>query len=422
MRKLIIFFVALLTLQVNAQEQVTSNLLSYVETIINNAPHSGGSNEYQVPTTEQLDIFKNVIRSMVNEDYATANTIAEGIGYKVVQLLDTNGTTHYILQNNSTNYWGTFIFNPTAERENLIIQSPHSFYDSYTGLQGILVHRVAKTFAFFMNGTHRCNSTSYSVCDGTTTACGSSGPYRVSDQAHNINNTFQAATQVLEEEMVDPIYIQLHGFSKGSTDPYLIMSNGTSYQPAGTDYIALLRDALLNIDGVLTFKIAHIDTDWTRLIATTNTQGRLVNGSSNPCSSSATQNVGRFIHIEQERSRLRDSETDRLKMANAVIAAFPATSTAIEDYCEVEIQNDIRMYPNPFNSMTNIIFSIAQPGNVEVALYDILGRKLATLYDGFASPGNHTILYEADHLGSGIYFVLFNSNQGAVTRKITYIK
>ena len=66
------------------------------------------------------------------------------------------------------------------------------------------------------------------------------------------------------------VFVQLHGFGKRTNDPYLIVSNGTRVTPT-VDYISLIEQELFKIDPSLTFKIAHINQDWSRLIAFTNT-------------------------------------------------------------------------------------------------------------------------------------------------------
>ena len=99
------------------------------------------------------------------------------------------------------------------------------------------------------------------------------------------------------------------------------MSNGTAETP-GTDYATLIKDALLEEDNTLTFKIAHIDTDWTRLRGFTNTQGRFINSSPDPCRISATETSGRFIHIEQAKPKLRQNATGWAKMSNALGTVF----------------------------------------------------------------------------------------------------
>lgn len=62
---------------------------------------------------------------------------------------------------------------------------------------------------------------------------------------------------------------------------------------------------MLAIESDLTFKIVHVHTDSTRLTAFTNTQGRFLNQSNNPCLQNAINPSGRFIHIEQEFDRFR---------------------------------------------------------------------------------------------------------------------
>jgi hypothetical protein len=99
------------------------------------------------------------------------------------------------------------------------------------------------------------------------------------------------------------------------------MSNGTRETPT-TDYATLIKDALLIEDNTLTFKLAHIDTGWTRLIGFTNTQGRLINNSTDHCNTSATTTSGRFIHIEQEKSKLREDASVWAKMSNALGSVF----------------------------------------------------------------------------------------------------
>ncbi len=146
------------------------------------------------------------------------------------------------------------------------------------------------------------------TCAGISTVCGGN-KYRTSDLAHNVNGTFQKSTEILESGISALIVIQPHGFNKDGSDPDLIMSNGNVNEPT-TDYLSSLKDNLLIEDNKLTFKIAHIDTSWKELLATTNTQGRLINGSNNPCGKSASSNAGRFLHIEQAYDSLRDSESN----------------------------------------------------------------------------------------------------------------
>jgi len=61
-------------------------------------------------------------------------------------------------------------------------------------------------------------------------------------------------------------------------------------------------------------------------------------------------------------------------------------------------------YPNPFNPTTKIDYDLPYDGKVNIILYDITGRKVATLINEVRTAGYYTIVYNAAHLSSGTYF------------------
>ena len=83
-------------------------------------------------------------------------------------------------------------------------------------------------------------------------------------------------------------------------------------------------------------------------------------------------------------------------------------------------------YPNPFNPSTRISFSVPaelKSGQVStLKVYDILGREVATLHNGPAEPGMHTVIFEANRLSSGIYICRFISGGYNKTIKMTLLK
>lgn len=328
-RIIMIAIVLLIGTPVYNQVQISGTLSNYVIDFLwsDSFPMENGD-DYQHPSAAQSTQWENAVTAILQGNYSLANTTASGFGYRIVEFYDeTLLKTYYILekQSVSTNHWGMFVYNPNATRAKLFIQSPHPRHDTYTGRQGAYIFRYQDCRAFFVSGTHRCNSTTNSGCSGTTTVCGPSGPYKISDQPHTVDGTLQITTNLLMQQINNLIVIQPHGFSKGEDDPHLIMSNGTRITPSA-DYVAMIRDNLLIADDTLTFKIAHIDLTWDRLIALTNTQGRLINNSVNPCSNNATQSTGRFIHIEQAFT-LRNSTATRKKLSDAVGLTFPVAST-----------------------------------------------------------------------------------------------
>jgi len=74
---------------------------------------------------------------------------------------------------------------------------------------------------------------------------------------------------------------------------------------------------------------------------------------------------------------------------------------------EIRLPSEIALlqnYPNPFNARTVIEFSLGRQSNIELELFDILGRKVGTLADGVRDAGRHKVVWGAEGLSSGIYF------------------
>jgi M6 family metalloprotease-like protein len=72
--------------------------------------------------------------------------------------------------------------------------------------------------------------------------------------------------------------------------------------------------------------------------------------------------------------------------------------------------------PNPFNPSTQIRFQLPEGNNVMLTVFDVLGRKVAELVNGYLQPGYHSVTWDATAVASGVYFArLTVSNElGAV--------
>jgi hypothetical protein len=80
-------------------------------------------------------------------------------------------------------------------------------------------------------------------------------------------------------------------------------------------------------------------------------------------------------------------------------------------------------YPNPFNPETAIEYRIPIASNVKIVIYDMMGREINTLVDGFMPAGGHTIQWDGRsgdglRLPSGIYLVRMRAGEFSETRKI----
>lgn len=79
-------------------------------------------------------------------------------------------------------------------------------------------------------------------------------------------------------------------------------------------------------------------------------------------------------------------------------------------------------YPNPFNPSTKIEFLIAEESFVDVKVYDILGKEVATLVNETRSAGNYSVKFNANGLSSGIYFYQLTTDKFTATKKFTLLK
>ena len=79
-------------------------------------------------------------------------------------------------------------------------------------------------------------------------------------------------------------------------------------------------------------------------------------------------------------------------------------------------------YPNPFNPTTNISFITEIEGNLKLSIYDIRGREIDVLVNGFQGIGEQTIIWDAADFASGIYYIHITAGNHVETQKIMLIK
>ena len=82
----------------------------------------------------------------------------------------------------------------------------------------------------------------------------------------------------------------------------------------------------------------------------------------------------------------------------------------------------IGAYPNPFNASATIIYELPAAGEASLAIYNMLGQKVAELVDGFQKAGRHSIAWEASGFSSGIYFAKLTIGERAFTERMTLVK
>ncbi|MCP4634584.1 MAG: T9SS type A sorting domain-containing protein [candidate division Zixibacteria bacterium] len=79
-------------------------------------------------------------------------------------------------------------------------------------------------------------------------------------------------------------------------------------------------------------------------------------------------------------------------------------------------------FPNPFNASTTISFDLAQIGDVNLSVYNLIGQEVETLIDNQVEAGNHNINWDASTYSSGIYFYKLTTEGKTFTKRMTLLK
>ena len=79
-------------------------------------------------------------------------------------------------------------------------------------------------------------------------------------------------------------------------------------------------------------------------------------------------------------------------------------------------------YPNPFNPITNITYGLPEYTNIQIVIFDLSGKQIASLINEFQSPGYHSINWNADSHPSGMYFVNMITSEYISTQKLMLVK
>ncbi len=277
------------------------------------------SDAFSAPSGDDLTNFNQLVRDVLGATAVSTATL-DALNYEQ-QNFSENGDTIIALTDKSGNGGGTFLINETTDSQ-LVIEVPHPLFDENTLDEGLLIFKNMRAKALFIAGTHRCANSAESSCSGTTDACGTEGPYRISDVAHATDNFFHEAHKAANDTVDFVKFISLHGFSADASDPRAIVSNGSTTDVGAFAFVNQLAtaidDSLSDPDfAVSCNKMGDPDS----LCGTTNVQGRYTNGSSDECTDAAPGFNGRFIHLEQASSLRTDSTAWQL-VSDAIDEVF----------------------------------------------------------------------------------------------------
>ncbi len=79
-------------------------------------------------------------------------------------------------------------------------------------------------------------------------------------------------------------------------------------------------------------------------------------------------------------------------------------------------------YPNPFASSAIIAYTLPEASEVQVEVFDVLGRRVRSLADGEQAAGRHTVTFEAQGLPSGVYVYRLKAGTHTATRRMQLVR
>jgi len=84
-------------------------------------------------------------------------------------------------------------------------------------------------------------------------------------------------------------------------------------------------------------------------------------------------------------------------------------------------------FPNPFNPSTTFKFALPQGTEVKLEIYNILGRRVRTVADGYYETGTHRVVWDGKNesgreVASGIYFARFKTADFETSKKMVVVK
>ena len=111
----------------------------------------------------------------------------------------------------------------------------------------------------------------------------------------------------------------------------------------------------------------------------------------------------------------------------SITEAFVANSANYVDVSIVDQYAIMSSYPNPFNPQTTISYELYSDSNIELAIFNLLGQKVATLVNEFTEAGSYSSVWNGqDALGreaaSGVYILKLTTENEVISNKITLLR
>jgi hypothetical protein len=237
----------------------------------------------------------------------------------------------------------------------------------------------------------------------------------VSDMNAEQNNAHKGVLAILVPEdwsFVSGTYSAPMGFGNLELDPSASPLWGNVdtviQRPAGMKWINLLTDvgylhtANVVYDATVNLKVGQTGGDFPiGYLVTVNTIDML-----------------KFLNDQDVDQQLAGTDTSMNHMVK-VIGASSIEERISDVPSEFELSQN---YPNPFNPSTSFTYSLKQSGDVQISIYDAVGKEVKSIVNGFREAGSYQVTFEAQNFASGIYYYRIIASDFIQTNKMILLK
>jgi hypothetical protein len=150
-----------------------------------------------------------------------------------------------------------------------------------------------------------------------------------------------------------------------------------------------------------------------------------IDQSSLPLGWNLFQNNGQVIMISMDGSELPNGNlftySGNMEIQEIVVADWRGNEVPVN----MEIPREFNLssaYPNPFNPVTTLSYSVPEDSNLRITVYDMLGREVTELVSGFQTAGNYQVSWNASNEASGAYLVTMATDTFKSTQKVMLVK
>jgi len=217
----------------------------------------------------------------------------------------------------------------------------------------------------------------------------------------------------IHKDSANICYVSLSGYKIDSTGAHIFRT--TNFGSNWTAINSNLPDAPVNdilIDPLNSNKL-YIGTDYGVMISTNTGQSWSIMGGGLPSN----------VPVHDLTLHLNTYQLFAWTHGRSAFKMYLAPIQSISN--ESNISKEFKLYqnfPNPFNPVTVIKYSISKPGFVSIKVYDVTGKEIRTLVSETKKNGTHEIKFTPDNLASGVYFYKIFTDDFTDSKKMLFIK